>query len=140
MLLWPCCGHGAPVSHAFLTVQALELLCPAVIMLLIGTIKTAITSEVTEAGMPATDTPVPTYESMQGMPNFPNVLCYDNNMFMRHVRRLDTCGCFILRISWARVRKVFLNFDTLTINSFDRKPRNYLDMTQKQTSDPGRSV
>lgn len=68
--------------------QALELLCPAVIMLLIGSIKTVIISEVTEERMPTTDTPVPTYESMQSVPTFPNVLCYDNNMFMRHVQEL----------------------------------------------------
>ena len=63
--------------------QALELLCPAVIMLLIGSIKNTITPEVTEAAIPSSDTPVPTYGSLQNIATFPNVLCYDNNMFMR---------------------------------------------------------
>lgn len=63
--------------------QALELLCPAVIMLLIGTIKNTITPVINEAALPSSDTPVPTYGSLQNVATFPNVLCYDNNMFMR---------------------------------------------------------
>lgn len=64
--------------------QALELLCPAVIMLLIGAIKNIITPVINEAVMPSSDTPVPTYGSLQNVTTtFPNVLCYDNNMFMR---------------------------------------------------------
>lgn len=52
-------------------------------MLLIGTIKSTISSVITEEAIPATDTPIPTYEVMQNVSTFPNVLCYDNNMFMR---------------------------------------------------------
>lgn len=52
-------------------------------MLLIGSIKTTIPSVITEEAVPATDTPVVTYEAMQNVSTFPNVLCYDNNMFMR---------------------------------------------------------
>lgn len=63
--------------------QAIELLVPAIIMLLIGSIKNAITVEVFDAGIPSTDSPVVTYDLMQNLTTFPNVLCYDNNMFMR---------------------------------------------------------
>lgn len=64
--------------------QALELLCPAVIVLLIGSIKNAITTVVTEEGVPVSDTPVATYGAIQNSSTFPNVLCYDNNMLMRY--------------------------------------------------------
>lgn len=60
----------------------MELLVPAVIMLLLGGIN-SLTTEELEAGTPTTDTPIVTYEAIQSMDTFPNVLCYDNNMFMR---------------------------------------------------------
>ena len=59
------------------------MLCPAVIMLLIGSIKSTISSVITEEAVPDTDTPIVTYEVMQNATAFPNVLCYDNNMFIR---------------------------------------------------------
>lgn len=33
--------------------------------------------------MPVDDTPVPTYETLQTYAVYPNVLCYDDNLFMR---------------------------------------------------------
>ena len=64
--------------------QAVELLVPAIIMLLIGSIKNSLTTEKLGAATPTTDSPVITYEAMQSVNAFPNVVCYDNNMFMRY--------------------------------------------------------
>ncbi|CAM9937825.1 unnamed protein product, partial [Ectocarpus fasciculatus] len=55
-------------------------------MLLIGVIKGSLNPEELDAGVPATDTPVVTYEALQNTTLSPNVLCYDNNVFHR-------CGC-----------------------------------------------
>lgn len=67
-----------------------ELLVPALIILLIGSIKSSLTVLEIPEGVVATDTPVVTYESMQNVATFPNVLCYDNNMFLRYIIRLFT--------------------------------------------------
>ena len=63
--------------------QAIELLVPALIMLAIGGIKSGINPKELDASTPIADTPIVTYEAMQNVSTFPNVLCYDNNMFMR---------------------------------------------------------
>eukprot|EP00903_Cladosiphon_okamuranus_P008962 g8576.t1 len=87
-----CRQFGALVRKNALTkrrakVQLLvELLVPALIILLIGSIKSSLNVETIPEGLVVRDTPVPTYESMQDMATFPYVLCYDNNMFLR-------CGC-----------------------------------------------
>lgn len=74
--------------------QAVELLVPAIIMLLIGSLKNGLTTEELDAATPITDTPVVTYEAMQSVDTFPNVLCYDNNMFMRYLgARMIPPGC-----------------------------------------------
>ena len=63
----------------------LELALPGVIMLLIGVIKNGITVDTFEEAIPTSDTPVMTYDAYQNTTTFPNVLCYDNNIFMRYV-------------------------------------------------------
>lgn len=68
-----------------LTLQLVELIVPALIILLIGAIKNSLTVDLIPEGFVLTDTPVATYESMQNVATFPNVLCYDNNMFLRYV-------------------------------------------------------
>ena len=67
--------------------QAIELLVPALIMLAIGGIKSGINPKELDASTPIADTPIVTYEAMQNVSTFPNVLCYDNNMFMRCLLR-----------------------------------------------------
>ncbi|CAM9405596.1 unnamed protein product, partial [Scytosiphon promiscuus] len=87
-----CRQFGALARKNFLVKRrsklqlVIELFVPALIILLIGSIKSSIESEELPAGIPVADTPVVTYGSMQNLTTFPNVLCYDNNMFMR-------CGC-----------------------------------------------
>ncbi|CAN0021601.1 unnamed protein product [Pylaiella littoralis] len=87
-----CRQFGALVRKNALTKRrsklqlAVELLVPALIILLIGAIKTALNPTKLPGAVPSTDTPVPTYEALQSTGGSPNVLCYDNNMFRR-------CGC-----------------------------------------------
>lgn len=83
LLFW--CNLPAALSLSLLrTVQQLvELLVPAIVMALIGLIKEAITVDVFPAFVPVTDSPVVTYDIMQDTAVYPNVLCYDNNMFLR---------------------------------------------------------
>lgn len=52
-------------------------------MLLIGVIKNSLSPEELDAGTPATDTPVVTYEALQNTTISPNALCYDYNVFLR---------------------------------------------------------
>lgn len=61
----------------------MELLFPALITLLIGLIKSSLTVDVFGEVVPVTDTPVPTYGELESSLSYPNVLCYDNNMFHR---------------------------------------------------------
>lgn len=67
---------------------------PALIILMVGSIKNSITTSVMEEYIPTGDTPVATYEAMQNASSFPNVLCYDNNMFMRYFVVLLLCERF----------------------------------------------
>ena len=52
-------------------------------MLLIGALKGDLDLEVFDEVIPTSDTPVMTYDALQNTTTFPNVLCYDNNMFLR---------------------------------------------------------
>ncbi len=72
------------LSRFVFILQVIELLVPALIILGIGSIKRGIKTETLDASSPITDTPVVTYEAMQNASTFPNVLCYDDNMFMRY--------------------------------------------------------
>lgn len=65
----------------------MELFVPAVIVLLIGAIKSSLTVDVFSEEVPASDAPVPTFGELAGNISYPNVLCYDNNMFQRCVAR-----------------------------------------------------
>lgn len=69
--------------------QLVELVVPALIILLIGSIKSTLNVEEIAEGIVTTDTPVATFESMQDVATFPNVLCYDNNMFLRYYLAVD---------------------------------------------------
>lgn len=62
----------------------LELAVPAVIILLLGTIKSVIDVERKEESIPEMDAPVFTYAAIQDTISYPYVLCYDNNMFLRY--------------------------------------------------------
>lgn len=86
MFLFFWCNLPAVLSLALLrTVQQLvELLVPAIVMALIGLIKEALTVNVFPEHVPLTDSPVVTYDIMQDTAVYPNVLCYDNNMFLRY--------------------------------------------------------
>ena len=63
----------------------LELALPAVIMALIGVIKGSIDVDVFLEAIPASDAPLMTYDAYQNTTTFPNLLCYDNNIFMRYL-------------------------------------------------------
>lgn len=59
---------------------------PAVIMLLIGSIKGLIDVREFEEYIPAADVPVVPYEIIHNITtSYPNVLCYDNNPFYRYI-------------------------------------------------------
>lgn len=82
----PACFFVLVLVACFPLQQVVELLVPALIILLIGTIKSSLTVEEIPEGLVTTDTPIVTYESMQNVSAYPNVLCYDNNMFLRYLR------------------------------------------------------
>lgn len=50
---------------------------------LIGAIKSAVEVEVYPDAVPILDTPVPVYAELENQVSYPNVLCFDNNMFLR---------------------------------------------------------
>lgn len=54
-------------------------------MALIGTIKGSIDVDVFLEEIPTSDTPLMTYDAYQNTTTFPNMLCYDNNIFMRYL-------------------------------------------------------
>ena len=65
--------------------QVVELALPALFMLLLGVIKGNPTPEVFAEVVPSSDTPVMTYDALQNTTTFPNVLCDDDNIFLRYV-------------------------------------------------------
>ena len=54
-------------------------------MFLVSAVKGLIEVEDFEAYIPAADVPVVPYEVIQETESYPNVLCYDNNVFYRFV-------------------------------------------------------
>lgn len=65
--------------------QLVEIVMPGVIMLVIGAMKSYIDVDKFEASIPVADVPVVPYEVLQDMASYPNVMCYDNNLFYRYV-------------------------------------------------------
>ena len=63
--------------------QVVELGLPALIMWLLGVIKGTAIAEVFPEVVPSSDTPVMTYGALQNTTTSPNVLCYDDNIFLR---------------------------------------------------------
>ena len=78
--------------------QVLELAVPAVIMLLIGTVKSVVDVEVKEETIPAMDAPIVTYAAMQNTTSYPYVLCYDNNIFLRYSELHMFMSCLHTRL------------------------------------------
>lgn len=64
--------------------QLVELLVPAIIIALIGAIKNSITVDTFGDVIPTLDTPVATWDVLVNRTVYPNVLCYDNNAFLRY--------------------------------------------------------
>ena len=54
-------------------------------MFLVSAVKDLIEVEEFESYIPAADVPVVPYEVIQETASYPNVLCYDNNVFYRFV-------------------------------------------------------
>lgn len=74
-------GSSAP---CFSGSQLVELIVPAVVIALVGGIKSAIDVDVFPQFIPTTDSPVTSYDVMEANAVYPNVLCYDYNMFLRY--------------------------------------------------------
>ena len=81
-----------------LCVQLVELLVPAIIMLLIAAIKGVIEVDEFEAFIPDADVPVVSYEAIQNTTSYPNVLCHDNNAFFRCVPQVTPGRTPLLKI------------------------------------------